>query len=574
MAEQGSLEAPEFDFARVLAIFARRRWIIAATILLVLCGAFYHILTTQPVYSASALVLIDKEEKNRNTSDRVLPDAATDDYYQTQYRLLRSRTLLKKVYASLSLETTAEFGGGVGALEGAINIFPIPRSRLVNVICESTDPALAARISNSVSESYVAQNLENKLFISKELLQIIYGKEKSLDSDFHQSLPAVVNNTLIQSLKSVYANLEVKLGDFSSRYTADHPERIRLKAQMDAVKTRIQGETEKAVKSVKAELSGQMMGNNVRIIDPAEVPTFPTRPRKYRIITLAFFLGLISGFMLAFIVENIDQTVRSQEDIEGKLGLPFLGSVPKSTVLTGESSAEYDRILSGPNSYIGESLRNVRTMIGFAGASKEIRVILVTSTIQGEGKSFLAINLAMIFNQLGKKILLIEGDLRRPSLHRRFELSREKGLSQFLAHGESESELPSLIQNTPLPNLQVLVCGAIPPNPAELLTTPRMKALLEWSRKNYDYIIIDGTPVFPITDALLWGRLVDAAIFVAHFGKVNAKLARLAKQKLEEGGMRIAGAVINQVSIKTGYYYYGDYNYYYQQYYSQDSKKV
>lgn len=563
-------ETPEIDFGYFIEVLVRRWWIIAGFFLICAALAAVYLSKARPVYSATTLLLIEKEEKGgRAFNDPTLTESKSDDYYQTQYRLLKSRNLLKKAYAAADLANTAEFGGpdGIDRLAQAITVAPLPRSRLVNISAESYDPELAAKVSNKVSEIYVAQNIENKLFISKEILLALHGNGGRQN---FESMPSVVNNPLIQQLKANLAALESKRGDLSSRYTSEHPERIRLKSQIDTLRALIETETSKSIASTKAELSGHLLGNNVRIVDPAEVPKGPFKPRKRQILGMATVLGIVGGFLLALALDVMDQTIRSQEDVEKKLGLPFLGSVPRSESFEGTTVQNYNDLILGPQSVTGESLKNIRTMIGFSAAGKPMKRILVTSSIQGEGKTFIAINLALVFAQLGEKVLLIEGDLRRPNLHKRFGLSKAAGLSTFLAHGQSTDELPSLLQDPLLPNLKVLVCGPIPPNPAELLSTPRLKALLTWAQDHYDHIIIDGTPVFPVTDALLWGKEVDATVFVAQFSGVSMKLSRKASQKMQEGGMKIVGAVVNQVTWKARGY--GGYYYHYYKYYAQDNK--
>jgi capsular exopolysaccharide synthesis family protein len=344
---------------------------------------------------------------------------------------------------------------------------------------------------------------------------------------------------------------------------------------MDVVSANIKEQTAKVLQSMRTELSGQLRGNNIRVVDPAEVPKSPSKPNKRRALLLASLFGLLGGFFLALGVEALDQSIRSQEDVERKLGLPFLGSVPHA-VFQGDSVKAYTDLIGGPESFTGESLKNIRTMIGFAMAGKDSKSLLLTSTHQGEGKTFMAISLAVVFAQLGEKVLIIEGDLRRPNLHKRFAVPNETGISHFLAYGKDASELPALVQPTGIPNLDVLPCGTIPPNPSELLSTPRMPALLEWARERFDRIIIDGTPVFPITDALLWGRHAGTAVFVVKFGGPHSALAVRARQKLEDGGLKIAGAVINQVSSRGGHYggYYYYYRYHYHYKYSDYAKKA
>jgi len=554
------------DLRNYFQVLLRRRWIVLSVCVITVLATALYVYTTVPVFQATALLLIEKERATQTYGEGTMVETTADDYYQTQYKLLISRSLLRKVYERLQLDKLTEFSEGVEALNDSVTVSPVRRSRLVEVSARSKDPEQAMEIANTLAATYVQDNIESKLYISKDILAALFSesskKENAQENPIAlDALPAVVNSPLIQKFKADYALLETKLGELSKRYTAEHPERVRLSSQMDALKTRIDSETEKIVRGMKAELSGKLLGNNVRIIDPAELPTSPFKPRKRRALVLAGLIGLIVGYVLALAVDLLDQTLHTQEDVERSLGLPFLGSIPMASLKT-DSAEAYGELLKGPKSFTGESLKNIRTMIGFSAAGSQMKSLLVTSTGQGEGKTFITMSLAMVFSHLGERVLLIEGDLRRPSLHKRFRLSKEKGLSHFLAHGKSPDELTDLIQNPGLENLDVLVCGQLPPNPSELLSTPRLEALIHWAKRKYDRILVDGTPIFPITDAILWSRFCDASIFVVKFGATNGNLASKAVAKLREGGPKIAGAIVNQVTAKANSYY-GDYYYYY-----------
>ncbi|HAH07706.1 MAG TPA: hypothetical protein DCM05_14480 [Elusimicrobia bacterium] len=568
-------EPQELDIAHYVQVLLRRRWVVLAVLLIALASTALHVFTQRPVYSTAALVLIEKERRQQVYAEGSVVESSDADYYQTQYQLLKSRSLLKRVHEQLGLKNTEDFPTP-DALAVAVSVQPVRQSRLVQVVAESHWPELAAKVANALAENYVAQNLENKLYISKEILHAIYPPDGGTPSDsIIEALPAVMNNSMLQNLRTNYADLQTRWGELSRRYTPEHPELIRLRSQMEVVQANIKAQTAKIVQSMRTELSGQLRGNNVRVVDPAEVPKTPSKPNKRRALMLASLFGLLGGFFLALGVEALDQSIRSQEDVERKLGLPFLGSVPHA-VFQGDSVKAYTDLIGGPESFTGESLKNIRTMIGFAMAGKDSKSLLLTSTHQGEGKTFMAISLAVVFAQLGEKVLLIEGDLRRPNLHKRFAVPNEAGISHFLAYGKDASELEALVQPTGIPNLDVLPCGTIPPNPSELLSTPRMPALLDWARARFDRIIVDGTPVFPITDALLWGRHAGTAVFVVKFGGPHSALAVKARQKLEDGGLKIAGAVINQVSSRGGHYggYYYYYRYHYHYKYSDYAKKA
>lgn len=550
----------ELDFSHYLDVILRRRWVVVAAFTMVFVSTALVTFTTRRVYQATSLLVIEKERGGGVIQNGSMVENSNEDYYQTQYKLLQSRSLLEKVYADLKLGETEDFKNprGIHKLQSAVSIAPVIRSRLVNVRVESHDPKLAASIANRLSESFVEQNLASQLFISKEVLQALQAKGGDSNA---ADLPAVVNNALIQTLKGDYSKLQSTYAELYARYTDKHPAVIRVKSSMIALDAQIRAETARIVSSMKTELSGQLKGNNVRIIDVALIPETPIKPKRRTALVLGFLGGLAVGFGLAFLVEMLDQSVRTQEDVENKLNLPFLGQIPLSADTAG---GVYKALLSKELSLTSEAVRNLRTMVDFAAMPQNIKIIMVTSTVQDEGKSYVASNLAVAFSQLGEKILLITGDLRRPSIHKNFGISTERGLSDFLAKGRNVDELAELMQESAVPGVTILACGPRPPNPSELLNTPRLAALIAWAKANYDRVIVDCTPMFPIHDTLLWGRHVNAAVFVVRYGSTRAPLVVKACQRLQEGGVKILGAVVN--AARPGGLTYSSYGYYYQQY--------
>lgn len=552
----------DLDLTRYLDVILRRRWIVAAATVIVFVTTALITFTTRPLYQASALLVIEKERGGAVQSGSMVENS-NDDYYQTQYKLLQSRSLLAKVYADLKLAETEDFKDprGLEKLQKAVTISPVLRSRLVYVRADSHDPKLAAAVSNHLAETFVEQNLSNQLFISKEVLQALQMKEGRTAYD---SLPAVVNNPLIQTLKGEYAKLQTSFAELSSRYTPKHPAVVQVRSSMAALGAQIATETERVVASLKTELSGQLKGNNVRIVDNAISPEKPFRPKRLANLILGLISGLAFGLGLGFLAEMLDQSIRTQEDVESRLRQPFLGIIPQAVVKKKEI---YASLLSTEPSLTSESFRNLRTMIDFAGIDGKSRSLLVTSTVQGEGKTYVAANLAVALAQLGESVLLIDGDLRRPSIHRGFEISSEKGVSDFLVSGRHVDELDALIFKHDIPGLSVLPCGPRAPNPSELLNTPRLGALIAWARARYDRVLVDCTPMFPISDTLLWGRHVPQAVFVVRYGATRTPLIATACQKLSAGGIKPLGMAIN--GVKTGGLSYVPYAYYHQQYYQE-----
>lgn len=556
----------EIDFTQILDAILSRVWVVALVWVATIASVAFYIYTTTPIFEASSMVIIEKERGSGAVySNGSQVENKNDDYYRTQYKLLKSNSLLQKVYDGLHLENAPEFAGkhGLQQLASAITINPVLGSRLVYLHAESADPKLAMQLSNTLAETFVSENLANQLFISKEVLQTLQVSANDPKArQMYESLPTVVANPLVQGLKSDFSKLESQSAELSQKVTPKHPSMLAIRSNMMAVQAQIRVETDKVVQSLKTELSGQLKGNNVRIIDMATLPESPVRPKKKALVPMALIGGLLLGMGVAFLLDFLDQSVRTQKDIEEKLGLPFLGSIPMVATRKGKNA--HESLLAPEQSLTSEAFRNLRTMVDFAGLAGKAQQILVTSSVQEEGKSYIASNLAVAFAQHGESVVLIDGDLRRPKIHKNFSLSAKQGLSDFLATGLKVDDIEKLLQPTDVPNLKVLVCGTRPPNPSELLNTPRVGALLNWAKENFDRVIIDCTPMFPINDTLLWGRHVRSTVFVCRYGKTRVPLIKTANKKLLSAGLQVLGVTLN--SAKTGGLSYTGYNYYYQQY--------
>lgn len=561
----------EFDFHEFLEMVSRRRWIILAVTTASFTAAIALSIVQPPVFRAQALVHIERErESSAFGQNSNLVERSRDDFYQTQYRLLTSYSLVERLHTSLKLDADPQFGNpdGVAKLQSAISVKPVIGTRLVYVNVDSLSPTRAVEIANALAELFVAQNLENQLFISQEVLKALQSGPGA-GRTAYEMLPAIVNNRLIQELKTQEVQLQTQIGELSQRYTEKHPAVLSLKSQLDMLKSRINDEIGKAVASLKTELSGQLKGNNARVVDRARIPKAPIKPNKTMYRVGGFSLGLALGLALAFILEMLDQTVRTQEHVENKLNLPFLSMVPFSK---SPGDTPFADILAPTPSLSSEAFRNMRTMVDFAHMAAVHTPMLVTSTVQEEGKSHVSSNLAAAYAQMHPRVLIIDGDLRRPSLHRKFRVSNERGLSNFLATGDDVADAPRLLQETVVPNLQILACGPRPPNPSELLNTPRVAALLEWATQNFDRVLIDCPPIFPISDTILWGRHVKNAIFVVRFGKTRIPLIRNATKRLEVSGIKTLGVALNAASdVALSYTNYGGYSYQYYRSYAEDA---
>lgn len=551
----------EVDLAQYLEMLARRRWVVLLTAVAVTGASAAYAFLSIPVYRAATLINIERASKAIATPDLATGREQDEDYFDTQYKLIVSNTLLERVYADLELAKVPEFAEGLRLLKEAVQVSPVPHTHLCYVNADSQDPRLAQRITTTLSQYYVEQNLHSQLFMSKEVLDALQSRARGGDPQkINESLPTVVNNRLIQSIKEQIFTAEAQLADLRMKFTEHHPAVVALRSRIDQMKAVEAREVENIVASLKTDLSGQLQGNNVRIVDPAKVPDKPVRPRKLLALVFGVLGGLSLGAFAALFIEFLDRTVRTQEDVERKVGIPFLGVIPYARHRKG--ARVFDPLISTDVSLTSEAFRNLRTMVGFAAAQAGENALLVTSSVQEEGKSYVTTGLAVVLAQLGLKVLIVDGDLRRPRQHRNLLASSEKGLTDFLSGNVKDPA--SLVQKTEIPNLSVIACGTRPPNPAELLNTERLEEFVSWARANYPRVIIDCTPVFPISDALLWGRLIKPTVFVMRFGKTRAPLIQAAVSRLRSGGLTLIGGVVNGARVSTMSYQEGRY---YEQYY-------
>ena len=558
----------ELDLSYCINLVFKRFWLLVAMVALGLVAAVLVNLLMRPAYKATALMMINQEDAGKIDATPYGSFASEEDYYRTQYQLLQSRSLLSKVYTKMKLGQVEEFANpnGLKKLEKSLDVAPITRSRLVNVSATAYDPSLAADIVNTLTDTFVADNVSNRVFMGQDVIAALESTERSsAEQELLNSMPQVVNSDFIKTLKQQAARLTAERARLLAKYTTQHPDVISVQNQLDAVDAQINTETRRLVQSIKIELSGQFSGNNIRVIDPAVTPEKPVRPRKLINLAIGLLGGGLLGLMLVFVLEFLDQSVKSSEDLEEKLGLPFLGVVPYEKLKKKES--EYATLLKGGNFLLAENVRNVRTMLDFALAGEHNAPLLITSSLQGEGKSHLSSNLLVAMAQTGKKVLLVDGDLRRARVHRVFKLSTEKGLSNIWDADPKKADYATNIQAVKdVPNLFVMTSGQRPPNPAELLNTPKLADFIAWATQHYDQVVVDCPAIMPVSDTLLWGKYIPRAVFVIKYGQTNAKLAQLALDKLQKAGIKVLGAVIGHYrpeGLSYGKYgYYKNYSYY------------
>jgi len=301
----------------------------------------------------------------------------------------------------------------------------------------------------------------------------------------------------------------------------------------------------------KESVTEQSQSVNIWVTKQAEMPVFPSKPNKKRNLLLGLILGLFSGVGLAFFIEYLDNTVKSEKDLEERFGGSVLGSIEE---LKKNDDSIDSVVVTKPLSPVAESYRLIRSSLLLSSAGKPPETILLTSMGMGEGKTTTSANLARILAQNGKRVLVIDCDLRRPRLGDVFGIRNEVGLSSVLT-GNAGNDV---VMQPPNEEISVMLSGPIPPAPAELLSSDRMKMLIQSMKQEYDFVLLDSPPVQSVTDSLALCQMVDGVLIVVRAGKTTNEMLESGLKKLRDVNGKLLGFVLNRMKMKgKGYYSYG-----------------
>jgi succinoglycan biosynthesis transport protein ExoP len=326
-----------------------------------------------------------------------------------------------------------------------------------------------------------------------------------------------------------------------------------------------------ASRQKEIDITGPMKTNNVRVLERALVPTSPMKPKPVQNLLLGLMIGLGFGIGLAFGIEALDNTLKTQSDVEQLLGTPVLGLVP---VIGGAEAGGADLargddtlrerdlgVFLDPKSVAAECCRSIRTNILFMSPDRPLKTMVVTSPSPQEGKTTTAINLGVTMAEAGSRVLIVDTDMRRPRLHRSFGVPNQNGISTVIV---GKTTLEEAVKRTDVPNLDVLTCGPVPPNPSELLHTERFGVVLAECAKLYDRIILDSPPTSAVTDPAVLGNLADGVVLVVKAGETTREAAMHARRQLNTAKARLFGVVVNAIDFSNPAY---GYEYYYRNYY-------
>ncbi|KUZ74377.1 polysaccharide biosynthesis tyrosine autokinase [Burkholderia ubonensis] len=492
------------------------------------------------------------------------------------------------------LDAIAGFQAGIQVTEQG------KQTGVVQISLEGKDPEQTAAIANALAQSYLNQHVVAKQTEATKMLDFLKSEEPRLKSDLERAEAALTQYQ--RTSGSINAGDEAKvylegsvqyeqqiaaqrlqLASLAQRFTDSHPLVIaakqqlgQLQAEKDKFANRFRSLPATEVKAVQLqrdakvaediyvlllnrvqELSVQKAGTggNIHLIDSALRPGAPVKPKKVLILSAAVFLGLILGTGIVFLRRNMFQGIEDPDRVERMFNLPLYGLVPESAeqvrldAQAEKSGSRARAILASlrPKDPSVESLRSLRTAMQFALMDAKNRVIVLTGPTPGIGKSFLAVNLAVLLAHSGKRVLLVDADMRRGLLDRYFGLTPQPGLSELLS---DQSPLEDAIRETPVPGLSFIGAGTRPPNPSELLMSARLPQYLEGLGKRYDVVLVDSPPVLAVTDATIFGRMAGSTFLVLRSGMHTEGEIGDAIKRLRTAGVDLQGGIFNGVPPK------------------------
>jgi polysaccharide biosynthesis transport protein len=499
---------------------------------------------------------------------------------------------------------------------------------------------------NTATEKLQRLEEEYTKAVADRILKESY--DNLIDDGETDALPTVTNNPLLASLTNQLAQLKREESELAVTFSPDYPSRKRKLSQIEEIDNLISREKERIVRTVRAEyqaarnressfaraiaqqkevvnklnegiiqyniikrevdsdkqlyeglltrlneagVSADLRASNIRIVDAAEVPEKPIRPRKLLDIAISLIAGLVLGIGLAFFQEYMDDTIKTVEDINHYLKVPTLGLVPKMASVQAKRGYGYGQLYvygrkkldagitaalpnvdlvahESPSSLMAEAYRSIRTSLMLSSPDHPPKSILVTSAAPSEGKTVTAINLAISLTQTAARVVLIDADMRKPRISSVFGLREPLGLSSVLT---GTAPLKAAIQHSAIPNLFIMPCGPVPPNPGELIVANRFRQLIQVLPQYFDYVVLDSPPVSNVSDARVLASICDAVVLVVKALSTSRHQAMSAVDQLRESRGRLAGIVLNDLDVNAVGSYYSYYHSKYAYSYSSPS---
>lgn len=509
------------DKTRILQFARKWLWLLLAFALIPPAAAAFFTAKLPRVYEASTSILVRPAQPG---SGGVGAYGSDQFGTRTIAQLMTRRSVLERVIKELDLPVS------VPQLKQQIALVPEADSPIIGVKVHDGDPQVAAQIANQLAPAYLAQADADQAAQYGPSLLNLQARINEVDKQIKQTQAQITELSkprLTPEQQAALSSLQTRLAADSAAYSTlvRNYEELRA-AQAGRVGTLTQ-------------------------LEPAVPPTRPIGPRVLRDALAALILGLFVGVGLALLVEYLDSTLKSEDDVRSALGLPTLG-VLSYTPTRGPASNELVAVTAALSPLV-EAYRGIRTSLLFTGVDEPVRTLVVTSSLPGEGKTRTAANLAVVMAQAGRRVILVDADLRRPKLPDIFRRIDTQGMTNMLIEEGNPSDF---ILPTEVPNLRLLCAGPRPLNPSEIVGSQRMQRLISYLRDISDLVIFDTPPLNAVTDPAVLAARVDGVVLVVHAGHSTTAAVKQGVEALNKVGARVLGVVLNKLKDRRGVQYY------------------
>lgn len=572
---------PPTDYKYYLTLVKKNLNLILTFLIMGVTISSIYVFRLPDQYQTSAQILLERPRGTQQAPQIIMaPDIMQEDYYTTQQQIMLGPTVLRQVVDEMKLIDffrVSTMDEAVSRLKGRLRVERIRGSRLFNLVATSSDSQFAMNLSNTAARAYIRKNFEDMLYFSREIftwfpeegkstftVEDPFGKMRQLTrEELLKTLPSMQTDPTIRSLEERKNSLEAELTTLLKQYREKHPFVVKAQASLRFLQQSIEAERLRVMETLKQQATGKLQVSTARIVEEANLPRSPSGPQRSKMVLAWVGTELAAVLLFIFLWDYFDDTVHSPDDLRRKgINLPFLGPIP---LIKAFEMPEEERFLITHyqrRAPVAEAFRYLRVAINFSAPAEALKSLVFTSSVPGEGKSFIAHNIAISLAQDGNRALLIDADLRRPRAHQIYRMENLAGLSNFLT---SDIEFETVVRETFIENLSVILSGPVSPNPAEILASQRMVRVLEQARERFDRVIIDAPPLTGIGDSLVLGSMATHVVFVIRSSKTPCDVIRHSKELLEKSGIRIIGTILNCVDVEKERYG-GSYKYYYQSY--------
>lgn len=503
-------------------------WLIAAAVIVAAVSSYLGSLATPKTYQSRTTLMVGTVLQNPN------PNQA--EIYTGQALAQSYSDLVRREPIMRSVLTTLELPWDWAVLQSMVSSRVVPGTQLIEITVLDTDPQRAQVLAQEVATQLIKQSPSGadpekdaqQQFIRQQIdeLQANIKRANEEVRQLDQTIAQATSARQIQEARARQESLQQQVTTWQSTYA-------QLLSNLQ------QGST-----------------NFLQVVEEAQVPSGPVGSGTLLNVMLAATIGLVLAAGAAFVLEYLDDTIKSAEDVQQALSLTTLGGVAR---IDGDDYSSKLVTVTQPRSPTSEAYRMLRTNLQFSEVDRPLQTLMITSANPEEGKSLTAANVAVVLAQAGRRVTLIDADLRRPTQHQIFKLNNARGLTTILL--DTNVTLPDVVQNTTIENLKVMPSGPIPPNPSELLGSKRMGYLINALQKQSDVVIFDSPPVLAVADAGVLATRLDGVLLVVDAGHTRRPLARRAREALTAVNAHVLGVMLNRVDAKAkgyGYYYYDD----------------